>query len=116
MKDLIDLVERTFGISLKKYNFEVGEVQTEIHNVCNLPISFIMSAQGKLFVRIGLTLYSAPKVKVRSFYLDYDENRNKYWGMIINEEFVVYTRRGIYGEFSGVGDKDHFLFSKVSPE
>lgn len=116
MKNLINLVERTFGVSLKKYNFEVGEPQTVVHDVCDFPITFIMSSAGKLFVSIDFTLYVVPGAKVRSFYLDYDENRNKYWGMIINEEFVVYTQRGRCGEFSGVGDKDHFLFSKVSPE
>lgn len=89
-----------------------GEIDTMVVGIAINKLWCFRVIDKVLYVSVGLRTFRI-NAEIDTFYLPYNEYGEKYWGIIINNNIIVYTYRSQYGEEIGIASKESPLYDEI---
>lgn len=89
-----------------------GEIYTMVVGIANNKLWCFTVIDKVLYVSVDQRTFRI-NAEIDTFYLPYNEYGEKYWGIIVNKNIIVYTYRSQYGESIGIASKDSHLYEEI---
>ena len=89
-----------------------GEIYTMVVGIANNKLWCFTVIDKVLYVSVDQRTFRI-NAEIDTFYLPYNEYGEKYWGIIVNKNIIVYTYRSQYGESIGIASKESSLYEEI---
>lgn len=89
-----------------------GEIYTMVVGIANNKLWCFTVINKVLYVSVDQRTFRI-NAEIDTFYLPYNEYGEKYWGIIVNKNIIVYTYRSQYGESIGIASTESSLYEEI---